>query len=213
MIGSPVSAWIMHAFGGALGLRGWQWLFLLEGMPSAVCGLLVYWVLSDRPEDAHWLKPAERELVLADLRNDELAKPKQQSKHVSFRAWLLPTPEYSARASYLRVAFRWVIPGIFPGPTVIRQSGIVHITNVGLLAGVYSLVGIIVMVIVGRHSDRTLERLWHYTVSLLCAAAAVALLPLFPQPGSRYDSAVGHVCRPLLCSVGLLVDSSYLPAS
>ena len=194
MLGSPISAWIMHAFGGHLGLHGWQWLFMLEGLPSAVCGLLVYWVLSDRPEDARWLKPAERELVLADLKSDELVKPRQQSSHVSLRA-AMSDPRVFCAGFVFACSFSLGNTLAFWGPTVIRQSGIVHITNVGLLAGVYSLVGIIVMVIVGRHSDRTLERRWHYTVSLLCAAAALALLPLF-----RHNPVVALILLSVMCA-------------
>ena len=66
-LGTPLSGWIMHAFQGQLGLHGWQWLFLLEGMPSAVFGVVLFFVLSDRPDTAPWLASAERARTVRPL--------------------------------------------------------------------------------------------------------------------------------------------------
>ncbi|HEY3703528.1 MAG TPA: MFS transporter [Terracidiphilus sp.] len=82
MIGSPISAHIllMDATGG---LRGWQWVFLLEGAPAILLGILTWWVLADGPLSAPWLSPAERETVARDLAQDEVVHSVS-----SDRAWL-----------------------------------------------------------------------------------------------------------------------------
>ncbi|PLZ02893.1 MFS transporter [Burkholderia sp. WAC0059] len=182
-VGTPVSGWIMHAFQGQFGLHGWQWLFLLEGLPSALFGVVLFLVLSDRPEKAPWLDGTERAFILADLERDENRKTRRV-KHAPFRA-VVSDPRVFCAGFTFACSFSLGNTLAFWAPAVIRDSGIAHVVNVGVLAGIPAFVGILVMLAVGRHSDRTLERRWHAAVSLVCAAAALALLPLF-----RHDTVV-----------------------
>lgn len=176
-LGTPLSGWIMHAFQGQLGLHGWQWLFLLEGMPSAVFGVVLFFVLSDRPDTAPWLASAERAFILADLDRDESHKTRR-SKHAPFRA-ILSDPRVFCAGFTFACSFSLGNTLAFWAPMVIRNSGVAQVVNVGVLAGIPAFIGTIVMLLVGRHSDRTLERRWHAAIALVCAAAALAMLPLF----------------------------------
>ena len=63
IIGNPISGLIMSGLNGVQGLEGWQWLFLLEGLPSVLIGIVVLFYLTDRPKDARWLSPEERESI------------------------------------------------------------------------------------------------------------------------------------------------------
>ena len=176
-LGTPLSGWIMHAFQGQLGLHGWQWLFLLEGMPSAVFGVVLFFVLSDRPDTAPWLASAERAFILADLDRDESHKTRR-SKHAPFRA-ILSDPRVFCAGFTFACSFSLGNTLAFWAPVVIRNSGVAQVVNVGVLAGIPAFIGTIVMLLVGRHSDRTLERCWHAAIALVCAAVALAMLPLF----------------------------------
>jgi D-galactonate transporter len=177
IVGTPISGWIMHAFAGTLGLRGWQWLFLLEGMPSAIFGVVVYLVLSDRPQQARWLSPAEQAFVVAELRKDEQAKPQKSRRSPLWT--IISDPRVFCAGFTFACSFSLGNTLAFWAPVIIRNSGIAQAVNVGVLAAIPSIIGIVVMLMVGRHSDRTMERRWHAAIALMCAAGALALLPVF----------------------------------
>jgi ACS family tartrate transporter-like MFS transporter len=94
IVGGPLSGAIMHFLDGNAGLAGWQWLFLLEGLPSAFMGVVVLWYLTDRPEQAHWLAPAERAWLVERMAEEE--KSRKEAHHLTLlqtfaypRVWLL----------------------------------------------------------------------------------------------------------------------------
>ena len=183
IVGAPLSGWIMHAFGGNLGIRGWQWLFLLEGMPSAIFGVIVYFTLSDRPQKAAWLTPDEKQFVLAQIDLDDAKKSRHGAVSVrktqSALRTILADPRVFCAGFTFACSFSLGNTLAFWAPVVIRNSGIAQVANIGFLAAIPALFGVIVMIAVGRHSDRTLERRWHAALALISAAIALALLPLF----------------------------------
>jgi D-galactonate transporter len=189
IIGAPLSGWIMHACAGNLGLRGWQWLFLLEGMPSAIFGVIVFFALSDRPQKAPWLTAEEKAFVLAQIDLDDASKPRHGAPLKGRARGALRTvlTDYRVFCAGFTFACSFSLGNTlaFWAPAVIRDSGIAQVSNVGLLAAIPALCGVIVMIAAGRHSDRTLERRWHAAIALISAAAALALLPLF-----RHDTAI-----------------------
>ncbi|MDQ7975956.1 MFS transporter [Paraburkholderia sp. SARCC-3016] len=181
IVGTPLSGWIMHAFGGDLGLRGWQWLFMLEGLPSVLFGVIVYFALSDRPQQAAWLDASEQAFVLAQLAADDAQKTRRvahQAKASALRV-IARDPRVFCAGFTFACSFSLGNTLAFWAPVVIRNSGIAQVANVGVLAAIPALVGIVVMLAVGRHSDRTLERRWHAALALFAAAGALALLPHF----------------------------------
>ncbi|MEO7953495.1 MAG: MFS transporter [Polaromonas sp.] len=193
IIGSPASGWIMNNMAGVHGLRAWQWLFLLEGIPSVIVGVIAYFYLQDGPDKAHWLSAREKDIIKRNVEADRrLRDNKKQGNFLS----ALRDPKLYVMA-LLGFATYWSANAIaFWAPTIIRATGVTNITHVGWLTALPSLAGLISMLLVGRHSDRTLERRWHVAGAALVSATALALLPLF------FDSTAGAVALLTLCGVG-----------
>ena len=174
-VGSPLSGLILQFFDGA-GLRGWQWLFLLEALPAMALGLVVLAKLPDGPRDAGWLGADERALVEARLATEALphdaAGQRQRLGEIflDWRVWAL------ALADFLRAIVNNALN--FWMPTLVQDIGIPkkNYLEVGLVSAIPWGVAAVLMVIVARSSDRTGERRWHATLSLLLAAAGLVLL-------------------------------------
>jgi len=169
VIGGPLSGLIMGSMGGRLGLASWQWLFLLEGIPSVMLGLLTFVIVTDRPGGARWLTEPERAMVLTDLEADNRdAGPRQHGLTEALASpvvWLLTIIQFCLTSGNPTVGF-W-------GPTIIEGLGIEDALTIGLLFAVPNLLAVICLVVVSRHSDRTLERRYHS--ALPCFACAVGL--------------------------------------
>ena len=169
VVGGPVSGALL-ALDGVGGLAGWQWLFLLEGIPSIVAGLVVLFVLVDRPEDAAWLPPRQKAALVARLAEERAAAGAQTASEAltNWRVWLLGVAYFCAVPVAL-YAFGFWLPQIIQGS--FQGSGF----EIGLLSAIPYLAGAIAMVVVGRHSDRTGERRWHVALSAFtCAAGFMA---------------------------------------
>lgn len=180
VLGYPLSGWIMDFFDGKGGLKGWQWLFLLEGLPAAVVGVSVLFYLNDEPRDAHWLTEDERNwlvdrMELEQRERKELHGPDRWQAMVQPRVWLLI-------AIYFTVAIGSNASGAYL-PTLIEQrfSGITNL-QVGLLGALPHLCSVVCMSLVGISSDRTGERRLHLAGSAFGAAAGWGLVALGPSP-------------------------------
>jgi MFS family permease len=169
VIGSPLSGAIMQFLDGAAGLRGWQWLFLLEGIPSIVLGFVVLKVLDERPEEAAWLSEPERAVLAACLREDAGALRHETTGAAlrNGRTWLLAIVYFTIPVTLYGISFFL--------PQMLKSASGSSDFVVGLLSAVPYAAGAIAMVIVGRHSDRTGERRWHVLIPALVSAAGLAL--------------------------------------
>jgi len=176
IVGSPISGMLLNLSGW--GLVGWQWLFIFEGLPSVLVGLGVLFYLTDFPRQAGWLQPDE----IAWLENVQAAEKKNKEKveHLSLfqamtdvRILLCAVVYFCLNAAGYGVAFFL--------PTIIKGFGVSD-TQTGLLAAVPFVFGAIGMVLLGRHSDRTMERKGHVAVALLMAAIGVGLSGLVSNP-------------------------------
>ncbi|WP_290055503.1 MFS transporter [Amycolatopsis solani] len=175
VLGSLVSGWIMHALGGVAGLADWQWLFLVEGIPPILLAVAVAFFLADGPERAKWLTPAQKALVASDLAAERTAKGDSAAHRGGMlsalrdpKVWILGLCACGAYTLANAVSF-WT-------PRIIAEAGVGDVLNLGFFSAIPPLLGIAVMLLVGRHSDRTLERRWHAAVSWLVAAAAMLAL-------------------------------------
>lgn len=175
ILGGPISGWIMGAMGGRTGLANWQWLFLLEGIPSLIMGLLTLAMVVDTPAQARWLTDAEKQFVLADLEADRRqAGPRKHGFGEALRVphvWLLTVIYFCLVSANPTLGF-W-------GPTIINGLGVNSNMMIGMLSAVPYIVSVIGTVWVGRHSDRMLERRWHCALSCLAAAAGLVLIGVF----------------------------------
>jgi ACS family tartrate transporter-like MFS transporter len=168
IVGSPVSGALMGLHGS--GLSGWQWMFLLEGIPAIILGAIVFKVLADTPQEAAWLQGEERSWLLEKLASEKQSEIRPKSASfwpVLFapRVWLLSLVYFGVSTTMYGVTL-WL-------PSVIRSlSGLSYLWT-GIVAILPFLVAVIAMVLVGMRSDRTGERRWHTAIPAFCAAAGL----------------------------------------
>lgn len=177
VLGSPLSGWIMQTFAGVHGLAGWQWLFLLEGTPAVVMGIVVYLYLDDRPGNVHWLTPAQNMRVVQHLAEQRQAHEAAGAHH-NFRAafvnkglWCLIYVNFALLCGTYGVSF-WL-------PQIVQSLGVKSLFNTGLIAAIPFAVASVIMVLVSRHSDKTRERRWHGTLCNLASALGLAIAAYF----------------------------------
>lgn len=180
VLGNPVSGWIMDHFDGRNGWHGWQWLFLLEGLPTSLVGIAVLFYLQDSPRDAKWLSDDQRQWLIEHLAQEDrqrrlLHGPDRWQAMLQPRVWLLI-------AIYFTVAVGSNAGGAY-FPTLIKEQ-YQHASNfqIGLLTALPHLCAIVVMSLVGISSDRTGERRWHLAGSALLAAGGWSLVAWRPSP-------------------------------
>ena len=167
VIGGPISGALLSLHGVA-GLAGWQWLFLLEGLPAAVLGCVVLGVLTERPEEARWLRDEEKAALAARLR-EEGARQTSVARTPGAalkngRVWILSVVYFTIPVALYAFGF-WL-------PQIIQSSFRGTDFQIGLLSAIPYLVGSAAMVIAGRHSDETGERRWHVAVAATVSGAA-----------------------------------------
>ncbi|MBN3801681.1 MFS transporter [Paraburkholderia sp. Ac-20336] len=171
IIGAPLSTWVMdHA--QWLNWSGWRWMLVLEGAPALIGGVLCFFYLTDRPADAKWLKPHEREWLQGELANDRKARP--HAKHFgSLKAMTNPKVLY---LSFIYFVYQCGSLGVgYWMPQIIKGfSRTLSHTQIGLIAMIPYLAATIAMVLWSRSSDRRNERRLHSAIPL--GVAALALL-------------------------------------
>lgn len=177
VVGGPMSAMLL-SLDGALGLRGWQWLFLLEGAPAVLLGVLVLRVLPDRPDDASWLTDDERRLVTARLADDAARAP---HAHTTMRAALATPRLWALALLYLTIVIAFYGVGFFTPQILSGLTGGSPVA-VALLSAVPYMCAAVAMVYVGIHSDRVDERRWHVAGSALAGAVGLACTGLASHP-------------------------------
>lgn len=169
IVGGPISGALL-SLNGVAGLAGWQWLFLLEGLPAIALGLFVLAFLTERPEDATWLSPGERLALITCLAQESdatMGRPNSLGTVLtSGRIWLLAAVYFGLPVALYAMSF-WL-------PQIIKTASGGSDLTVGILSAIPYLVGAIGMVLVGRHSDRTGERRWHVAVVTAVGGAAFA---------------------------------------
>ncbi len=171
IIGGPVSGALL-SLDGAGGLAGWQWLFVVEGVPAVVLGALVLRLLPEQPSDAAWLTPGERRALAARLAEEsaELAGSSGVQTVAgalgSPRVWLLAAVYFTIPVALYAMGF-WM-------PQIIRTASGAGDFTVGALSAIPYAVAAVGMVVIGAHSDRTGERRWHIAVTALLGGGALA---------------------------------------
>jgi len=186
MIAIPFSGVVGGVFGGfllgldgRLGLAGWQWLFLVEGLPSVLLGITVIWYLTDEPKDAHWLSDVQRSWLADRMRRDKETSgaphgisPLQALAQPVI--WLLALPYFLVLTAGYAYTF-W-------SPTVIRDTLHTTDTQTALLTALFAVCSMLGILAMGVSSDRKHERLYHAAVCGVVIAVGFAGAALFPQP-------------------------------
>ncbi len=182
-IGSVLSGLIL-GLDGAYGLKGWQWLFLLEGLPAAVLGLVVYFYLTDSPKHASWLSTDEKSTLSGMLRAEHKADPVPQSgvakrsllSELTSGTVLKFSVAYFCLVNTLAMVAVWT-------PLIVKSfsSGASN-TTIGMLAAIPQVCTIVGMIWWGRRSDRAQERRWHLLWPMAFAAAGWLFTAWSTQP-------------------------------
>jgi D-galactonate transporter len=168
VIGGPLSGWVMQSFDGHNGWAGWQWMFLLEGIPSILVGLWVLAYLDDRIAHAKWLSPEEKALLERNIASEDAHKEDPPIRTVlsSPRVWLMSAIYFCFVMGLYGVSF-WL-------PTIIKQTGVKGALDIGLLTAIPYGCAVVGMVLMAYSADRSGERRWH--IALPALAGSVGLL-------------------------------------
>lgn len=178
VIGAPLSGALL-SIGTVFGMSGWQWMFVLEGVPSILLGIVAFRYLTDRPQDAAWLTDEQRAWLVATLHREvaKRAEEKVVSLGAAFRhpgLWTIGGVYFCIGLSFYGVSF-WL-------PQIIRQLSGLSPLAIGLLTAVPFVGAAAAMVLNGRHSDRTGERRWHIAVSCFFGALGFVIGAAAPSP-------------------------------
>jgi MFS family permease len=175
VIGAPLSGWILHQFSGTTGLRGWQMLFLLEGIPSIVLGIFVPWLLANGVRSAQWLNEDEKRLLEQNLQAEEAHKMDLPLSGIFFNPLLiLFAAIYFCSVMGLYGTGFWI-------PQLIKNTGVTDPLYLGLLTAIPYSFGAIAMVVLGRSSDRSGERRLHFALASFLGAVGIVISNLFRQ--------------------------------
>jgi D-galactonate transporter len=186
LIAGPLSGAIMKYMDGVLNHSGWQWLFVVQGLPASVLGVIAYFYLKDKPEDAGWLSASEKARLREHLDSD--VQSVASAAHGSLLGLLRDPKIYTLSFVYcLLLGATYTM--IFWTPTLIRGWGVADVLMVGLLAAIAPMFGIVGMVLIGRSSDKHLERRKHF---FFCAVlSALGLFVTIVTQGNLVGSIAG----------------------
>jgi D-galactonate transporter len=186
VIGAPVSG-LLLGLDGTLGLKGWQWLFIIEGIPSVLLGIVTWFYLTDRPSHASWLSAEQKAWLSARLEGERIAK---EMSHRMTLGQALSSPRVLV-LSLIYFGFVGALYGMqFWLPQIVKAFGFSNVQT-GFVTAIPYLFGSVAMVLWARHSDQTRERVWHVGLPLLLTAVALG--------------ACGYIQDPTLTMVALTV--------
>jgi nitrate/nitrite transporter NarK len=199
VFGGPLSGWILKQMTGIADLRGWQWLFLLEGLPSIAVGVLVLLFLDDGPAKAKWLSAQERALLLQRLHEEEEIKRQEgvqnhtlRDAFVNVKVWLFCLVYFGIIMGLYGFGF-WL-------PQIIKDTFTPDPWHIGLISMLPWGVAAIIMVLYGQHSDVRNERRWH-----LIWACGMAMLG-FAGCGLNSTSGWADLFFITLATIGIMTS-------
>lgn len=176
IINGPLAGLIMSHFDGWMGLKDWQALFVIEGIPAILLGIFTWFWLIDHPEQAKWLTAREKLIVKLSLVDKEKEKEKAvETQKSSFKQVFLDPRVQLIGFSFLcmyaatNTITYWV-------PTLIQEFGIKDIRQIGLISSIPFQLGVVVMYLLSRSSDKHLERRWHLAITMIVGAVSFMLL-------------------------------------
>ncbi|WP_179405623.1 MFS transporter [Burkholderia guangdongensis] len=170
IIAGPLCGAILKYFDGLSGMYGWQWLYLVQGLPAVLIGIVAFVALADKPDNATWLTDAEKTIVRESLAHDEKDIESEGDAGVGmmfrdFRVWML------ALVYCLALSGSYIL--IFWLPTLVHGWHVKDVLLVGVLVAIPNAVGAAGMVLICSSSDRRRERRWHYLLSIALACGGL----------------------------------------
>ncbi|BEV14905.1 MFS transporter [Herbaspirillum sp. DW155] len=192
-VGGPIAGLIMSSMEGVGHLANWQWLFIIEGIPSILAGFAVLALLPENPANAKWLTDAEKTAVTQSLAAENSAA----GKHVSFkeacanyRVWICAAVYFCVVSGNATIAF-WA-------PSIIKEIGVKGNLQIGLISAIPFVAGTLAMIWNGFHSDKTGERRLHSAIATLIACIGLI------ATGMTLGNATLALCALTLAAIGIL---------
>ncbi|WP_408340247.1 MFS transporter [Paraburkholderia metrosideri] len=173
VIGGPLSGWVMSSMAGVYGLKRWQWMFCIEGLPTLLLGLAVPAILVDRPSDAKWLTTREKKIIEQSVSAEQL--PASDRHGYTFGKALKDPVVYVLRFIYFTIICGIYAIGFWL-PIIIKGTGVANVFSIGLYSMIPYGLGAVGMISIGRHSDIRMERRWHLAFCCLLGALGLVLL-------------------------------------
>jgi len=206
-LGAPLSGLILDRH-SAFGMAAWRWLFLVEGLPSVILGIIAYFYLTDKPEDAKWLSRDEKDALARSLEPQVRDQPTPWGEILS-RPVILLSIAYFGLIMTLNTIVTWT-------PQIVREMIKEHsFSSVGLLTAIPALITAVCMPFWSAHSDRTRERVWHVAAPLGLAAVGWVFVASFHLAdlrmlGLTFCAAGGFTAMSVLWTVpqGLLSSAA-----
>jgi MFS family permease len=199
VIGGPISGWILAKMSITGGLRGWQWLYLVEAVPSLLAGVATVFLLADDPRKAKWLDGRERSLLVERLAEDEARKKLTERGHFTIghafsspKTWLLCFIYFGFVLGNYGISF-WL-------PQIVKDTLTKDPWHIGLLTAIPWACAAVAMIVVGHHSDVTGERRWHIALTGIAGAAAFAVSAIPGVSGSLGFLALTVATASLACA-------------
>ncbi len=176
IFGNPLSGWIIDAFGGVAGLRGWQWMFIIQALPAILIGIVTIFFLDNGIRSAKWLNETEKTILEREIVADVALR--EESKNLGAvlrdpRIWAMCLIYFSVVLGQYGLTF-WM-------PTLVKATGVKGNVNIGLLSAIPFVCAVIAMPLLGRSADARRERRWHLIVPALLGAVGFVISASFPQ--------------------------------
>ncbi|MDR3098203.1 MAG: MFS transporter [Paraburkholderia sp.] len=173
VLGGPVSGWILSAFDGRDGWASWQWLFLIEALPSFVLGVITLFYLPNSIRTAKWLSDEERAVLEENIERDQAGKGHASIASVfgNGRVWLMAIIYFCCMMGLYGISFYL--------PTLIKASGVKSALDVGLLTAIPYACAVFSMLFVAKSADRHGERRWHFAIASLASALGLYFSTVF----------------------------------
>lgn len=197
VIAGPISGWILDRMSNVGDLSAWQWLFVVEGIPSLIAGVVTLYFLTDKPSKASWLAENEKRLVLQRLEEEELQKNASQSSHRlvdAFRSlpvWLLSFAYFGITAGNYGISF-WL-------PQVIKETITKNALAIGWISAIPWAFAAVAMIAFAHHSDSTGERRWHMALAGIAGTIAFASSAMPGISGAAGIAALTVATAALMC--------------
>jgi MFS transporter, ACS family, tartrate transporter len=184
-IGSPISGILLDRMNGVAGMDGWQWLFLIEGIPAVLLGFITFFYLPDGPHRARWLSDEEKQWIKARLESEH-AQTVSHGEHSmgaalrSGRVWTFAAIYFAIIMSFYGVTF-WL-------PLIVQALSGLSATSVGFLAAIPWVAATIGMILLSGSSDISGERRWHVALSAMAGALGLIGAALTTGPAAQLAS-------------------------
>jgi MFS family permease len=197
VIGGPLSGWILERFDGVHGMAAWRWLFLIEGLPTALLGIVVLFALTDGIDAASWLSDGDKRLLRRNLEADapSLVSHSFRGSRRDGRVWLLSLVYFGVVMGVYGVGF-WL-------PSLIAATGVEGALHIGLLSAIPYAAASVAMVLLGWSADRFRERRWHMAAPCLIGAIGLVASALHASHTAAALAALTLACAGIMSALPL----------